>query len=136
MAKTTRAAQNQPLPLFERGRIHVVPEPISWRWGIPGLTAAAELMLGHPLTEEESGWVIFMNSRRTSVRILHWEDDCVLLIERRLTAGNHYPRLVDKMNSGEPVVISRGVLKVLFAAGCGAVPVQAIDVSSRDDSGS
>jgi transposase len=98
-------------------RIYVAAEPVDLRRGIDGLSALTRSVIGgNPM----SGHVfVFVNRRRTAVKLLIWDRTGFLLIYKRL-AGHGSFRL--------PVTPSPGSRSVELDAGDLALMLEGIDL--------
>ncbi len=108
------------MELFQGGRIVIAVTPVDWRWGIRRLTACCEFDLGiEKFTDGDSAWVVFINKWRTAVRVLHYGDTRIELYEVRLRFGSKFPELIEKLQAGKTVPLSREVLQTWLSGQVG-----------------
>ena len=66
-------------------RIYVYPAPCDLRKGFNGLSGLVETALAHDV---RSGAVfVFINRRRTSAKLLHWDGTGLVIVQKRLAQG-------------------------------------------------
>ena len=102
------------MELFASGRIVLAVAPVDWRYGIRGLTSEAEMTLGLTELTEQDVWVVFRNRRGDALRVLHYTPETVELYEQRLRHGGAYAQLLDEVQKGTEVSLTRDELRLLL----------------------
>ena len=106
------------LELFTGGKVLICITPVSSRYKAPGLTRCLKGMLGiHP--EQTRDWYIFSNEKGDRLKLLRFEEHAYWYIERTLTDGSRYPKLITDAAKGL-ITLSRTELRLLFnqSSGC------------------
>ena len=105
---STQVQTLESFELFNTGKIVLITAPVSWRYGINGLTQLA-LSLTNEYAEDGESWFVFVHKSRRMARVLHYEQNSVF--EVRLKS----------LESNEPnsAALTRLELKILFSGGFG-----------------
>ena len=106
--------------LFETGKIYIFSQPVSWRYGIKGLSIYAATRLNF-------NWFIFISKNRHAIRALHFKQDRAVLYEERLNSGS-FPEVTCAQSMAK---ITRDQLQLLFSGNCDGRKVKQLVFTSE-----
>lgn len=112
--------------LFETGKIYIFSQPVSWRYGIKGLSIYAATRLNFDIKDGEN-WFIFISKNRHAIRALHFKQDRAVLYEERLYSGS-FPEVTCAQSMAK---ITREQLQLLFSGNCDGRKVKQLVLSSE-----
>ena len=105
--------------LFETGKIYIFSQPVSWRYGIKGLSIYA--------IKDGENWFIFISKNRHAIRALHFKQDRAVLYEERLNSGS-FPEVTCAQSMAK---ITREQLQLLFSGNCDGRKVKQLVFASE-----
>ena len=121
---------DSPMPLFEYGRIWLATKPVPWTYRINGLTLiASQAFEGNVYSDDN--WFVFMNKRRSAVRILHYQEDSVLLLEKSFLGESRFPKVSHSPDCGPFMELSSSEIIVMFSPYSQMIPIESLGLGGE-----